>query len=178
MKRIGIEIAAPLGRGTRFGPKAGLKSVVAAGIAVMLACAGCGSQIPLLPNSDPALRKRPADFASDAALRHPFKQDAPSGGEAQGRAAVNYTMKWLEVVNLSDEDWDDAEIWLNRQFVVYVPRIAKNGPTVTTLNFWMFYDEKGNSFPNDNASGAESLIHQLEMYRHGKVYSLKLQLAD
>jgi hypothetical protein len=143
----------------------------------MAALGGCGARIPLLPNSDPALRKKPADFAADAALRHPFKDDAPSGGEAKGRAAVDYGSDWVEVVNLSDEDWDDAEIWINRQYVVFVPKIEKNGPRVTTLNFWMFYDEKENSFPTSNNSGVNR-ITQLEMYRAGKMYTLKLQLAD
>jgi hypothetical protein len=83
----------------------------------------------------------------------------------------------VEVVNLSDEDWDDAEIWINRQYVVYVPKIEKNGPKVTTLNFWMFYDEKGNAFHTSDNSSANQ-ITQLEMYRAGKMYTLKMQLAD
>jgi hypothetical protein len=41
----------------------------------------------------------------------------------------------------------------------------------------MFYDEKGNSYASANSSG-ENRITQLELYRAGKMYSLKLQLAD
>lgn len=140
----------------------------------LVGLSGCGARLPLLPNSDPALRKKPADFAADAALRHPFKEDAPSGGEAKGRADVDYGQGFVEVVNLSDEDWNDAEIWINRRYVVFVPRIEKNGPAVKTLNFWMFYDEKGNAFSDSRSNR----IGQLEMYRAGKMYTLKLQLGD
>jgi hypothetical protein len=152
-------------------------AVAVAGFAMVMAVGGCGARVPLLPNSDPALRKKPADFAADAQLRHPFKDDAPSGGEARGRADVDYGNGWVEVVNLSGEDWNDAEIWINRRYVVFVPKIEKSAPQVKTLNFWMFYDEKGNSYASANSSG-ENRITQLELYRAGKMYSLKLQLAD
>jgi len=174
---ISTEAPAPNRGGWLFGQRwHGWRCAIAvAGVATALA--GCGARIPLLPNSDPALRKKPADFAADAQLRHPFKDDAPSGGEAKGRAAVDYGNGWVEVVNLSDQDWDDAEIWINRRYVVFIPKIEKNAPQVKTLNFWMFYDEKDNSYASANSSG-ETRITQLEMYRAGKMYSLKLQLAD
>ena len=156
-------------------PRPGLKSLLCLGL--MLAAAGCGTQLPLLPNSDPALRKKPSEFSADALLRHPFKADAPSGGEAQGRAAVDYGSDFVEIANFSDEDWNDVEVWLDRRYVVFVPHIAKNAPRVTTLNFWMFYDERGHAFPTDN-SLPSNRIHEVELYRLGKIYSLKLQLAD
>ena len=146
-------------------------------IAAATLSAGCAGRVSLFPNTDPALRKTPPQFAADAAMRHPFKADAPSGGEANGRAEVDYGLDVLEVVNLSDEDWDNVEIWLNRKYVVFVPKIEKGAPRTKVLNFQMIFDESGNSFPTNNIS-EENRIQKLEMLRGGKLYSLKLQLAD
>src|SRR5687768_14560041 len=44
--------------------------------------AGCAGRVSMLPNADKNLRKTPAQFAADAATRHPFKAELPSGGEA------------------------------------------------------------------------------------------------
>lgn len=146
-----------------------------------LAGAGVGGckGVTLIPNSDPALRKSRAEFAEDAELRHPFKSDAPSGGEAKGRAMVNYGTHELLVVNLSDQDWTDLEVWINRKYVVFVPRVPANSPTTETLNFQMFFDEKGQSFPLHDPSD-QGRIHQLEIFHNGdgKVYTLKYELAD
>jgi hypothetical protein len=179
MMQIRTEVA-EIARAGRFMARTWHRARLAIAVVAMAALVGlggCGARLPLLPNSDPALRKKPADFAADAALRHPFKDDAPSGGEAKGRADVDYSNGFVEVVNLSDEDWNDVEFWINRRYVVFVPKLEKNGPKVTTLNFWMFYDEKGNAFHTTNGPDA-TRITQLEMYRAGKMYTLKLQLAD
>jgi len=140
------------------------------------AAGGCGG-VTLIPNSDPGLRRTRTQFSEDAAMRHPFKDDAPSGGAANGRAMVDYGADTLQVVNLSPEDWYDVEIWVNRRYVVFVPKISGNAPKTTTINFKMLYDEKGNAFHTDSRS-EENRIHQLEMFRENKMYTLKLDLAD
>ena len=48
---------------------------------------GCAGRPSLIPNSDPALRKTSAQFASDAAKRHPFNAALPSGGTAKAKPA-------------------------------------------------------------------------------------------
>ena len=138
---------------------------------------GCSGRPSLLPNSDPKLRKTSAQFAADAAKRHPFNASLPSGGEARGRAQVGYGMDTVQVVNLSSENWDNVELWINRKFVVFVPRIEAGGDRVKTLNFQMFYDDRGHYFPVDNAK-PERMIQKLEMVRGGQVYSIPLRLAD
>src|SRR5688572_26224076 len=85
-------------------------------ILVLLQTAGCSGRPSLLPNSDPKLRKTSAQFSADAAKRHPFNASLPSGGEAKGRAQVGYGLDTVQVVNLSDEDWDNVELWINRKF--------------------------------------------------------------
>ena len=139
--------------------------------------AGCSGRPSLLPNSDPALRKTTEQFAADAAKRHPFNTALPSGGVARGRAQVGYGMDTVQVVNLSDQDWDNVELWINRSFVVFVPRIQAHGQRAKTLNFQMFYDDRGHYFPIDNRT-PERMVRQLEMVRGGQVYSIPVKLAD
>lgn len=148
-------------------------AIVAAAAAGVGGCKG----VTVIPNSDPALRRSRTEFAEDAELRHPFKSDAPSGGDAKGRAMVNYTTHEVEVANLSDEDWKDVEVWLNRKYVVFVPRIPRNAPRTETLNFQMFFDDNGHSFPTHSQTD-EGRIHQLEILRDGRLYALKYELAD
>ena len=144
---------------------------------VLPALAGCSGRPSLLPNSDPALRKTSAQFASDAAKRGAFNADLPDGGEAKGRAQVGYGLDTVQVVNLSGEDWDNVELWINRQYVVFVPRIAARSQRAKTLNFQMFYDDKGHYFPVDNNS-PNRMVRKLEMVRGGQVYRIPFTLAD
>src|SRR5215217_3536484 len=100
--------------------------------------AGCSGRPSLIPNADQSLRKPSSQFAADAAKRHPYKTDAPRGGEAVARAQVGYTLNQLDVVNLSQEPWTDVEIWVNQKYVVFVPRMEPN--KLKTLNFQMLFD--------------------------------------
>ena len=158
----------------------GLAAVAVSYIALFTALAflaGCAGRPSLLPNSDPALNKTSAQFAADAAKRHPFHEDFPAGGQAKGRAQVGYGLYTVEVVNLSDEDWNNVELWINRRYVVHVPRIEAGGKRVKTLNFQMFFDDLGHSFPVDNRT-ADRMVRQLEMVRGGQLYTIPVSLAD
>ena len=146
-------------------------------IVVLLQAVGCSGRPSLLPNSDPKLRKTSAQFAADAAKRHPFKSDLPSGGTANGRAQIGYGLDTIQVVNLSAEDWDNVELWINRKFVVFVPKIEAGGQRAKTLNFQMFYDDRGHFFPVDNRT-PNRMVQQLEMVRGGRVYTIPVRLAD
>ena len=83
----------------------------------------------------------------------------------------------MQLVNLSGEDWENVEIWINRQYVVFVPRIASRSERAKTLNFQMFYDDKGHYFPVDNNS-PNRMIRQLEMVQGGQVYRIPFTQAD
>src|SRR3982751_6123330 len=78
---------------------------------------GCAGRPSLFPNSDKNLQKTSTQFAADAAKRHPFNENLPSGGDAVGRAQVGYSLDVIEIWNASDEDWKDVEIWANRKYV-------------------------------------------------------------
>lgn len=136
--------------------------------------AGCAGQVSMFPNSDPALRKKPAQFAADAAKRS-YPADLPRGGESVGRAQVGYSLNVLEVSNLSDADWNDAEIWVNKRYVVSLPKVVAGAPRVTSINFQMLYDERGQHFPTNNT---KTLVQSVELVKDGKVYDIPFKMAD
>src|SRR5262249_607312 len=93
--------------------------------------AGCAGRAEIFPNSEPALRKTAAELASDSAKRFPYKADAPRGGTAIGRAQVGYSVNVIEIENLGDADWDDVEIWVNKSYVVWLPKLKARPGKVT-----------------------------------------------
>ena len=148
-----------------------------AALFVLAALTGCAGRPSLLPNSDPAMNKTSAQFAADSAKRGPFNAALPNGGDADGRAQVGYGLDTVQLVNLSGEDWENVEVWINRQYVVFVPRVAARSDRAKTLNFQMFYDDRGHYFPVDNNS-PNRMVRQLEMVRGGQVYRIPFTLAD
>jgi hypothetical protein len=145
--------------------------------AALVPLAGCAGRPSLIPNSDPSLNKTSAQFASDAAKRHPFNAALPNGGTAKGRAQVGYGRDTIEIVNLGTEDWQNVELWANRKYVVFVPRIRAGADRVTTVNFQMMFDDKGKYFPLDNAT-PERMVRQLEIVRDGSIYTVPFAQAD
>ena len=144
---------------------------ILAGLALSLAT-GCNEKTPLIRNSDKALRKPAAAFAADAKKRHPYPADAPRGDDL-ARAQVGYSLNRLEVVNLSNEAWADVEVWVNGTHVVFVPTMKPN--ELKVLNFQIFYDAKGKTFPVSNKS---IRVNKVELFRDGKLSNVPLQLAD
>ena len=138
---------------------------------------GCAGRPSLIPNSNPALRKTSAQFASDAAKRHPFNTGLPAGGTAKGRAQVGYGRDTIEIVNLGTDDWQNVEVWANRKYVVFVPRIRAGAGRVTTINFQMMFDENGRYFPLDNRTPG-NMVRQLEIVRDGTIYGVPFAQAD
>lgn len=145
--------------------------------AALATLAGCAGRPSLIPNSDPALRKTSAQFASDAAKRQPFNASLPSGGTAKGRAQVGYGRDVIELVNLGTEDWQNVELWANRKYVVFIPRVRAGADRVTKIDFQMMFDDKHHSFPVNNAT-PERMLRQLEIVRDGMVYTVPFAQAD
>jgi hypothetical protein len=135
---------------------------------------GCSGRVSLLPNSDKSLNRTPAQFASSAAKRT-YQLDLPDGGTAAARAQVAYDTNTVQILNDSEEDWTDVEIWVNRKYVVHVPRIEAGRKRVKSITFRMMYDDQGNPFPADNR---RQMIDSLEMVREGMKYTIPLVLAD
>ena len=134
---------------------------------------GCADKPTILPPSDKSLRKTNAQFAADAAKRHPYKSEAPQGGLADARAEVDYGLNELSIVNLSKEPWSNVEVWVNKNYVVFLPAMAPND--LKKINFTMLYDDKGNPFPTNSM---KAMINKVEILRDGKMYDVKSKLGD
>ena len=144
---------------------------VAAGLVLMFVGIGCAGPPAIVPNRDKALRRSSAQFAADAAKRHPYQADLPRGGEAAARAEVGYMLDRLEIVNLSDQDWTDVEVWANQRYVVCLPRMPRN--ELKVINFQMLFDDHGNSMPTNKV-----MVNKLEVLCDGKMFEVPVRLAD
>lgn len=147
----------------------------ACGVITLALLAGCEGRPSLLPNSDPNLRKTSTQFAADAAKRFPYPTGAEKAGGAQGRAQVDLMMAELQILNYDVQDWNDIDVWVNKTYVVHIPRISKAKEKVETINFPMLYDAQGHSFSTD---GGKNPMKQVEIVREGKIYEIPLALAD
>jgi hypothetical protein len=134
---------------------------------------GCMESPTLIPNPDPNLRKTSAQFSADAVKRHPFKTDAPKGEPNFARSEVGYMVNSLDIVNLSDRDWKNAEVWVNEKYVCMVPDMKQHD--LKRLNFEMLFDDEGNYFPRDNS---KTLVKTVNVLLDGKMYDCKVTLAD
>ena len=149
-------------------------TVGAAGIGLLcimlMLLTGCQDTVSMIPNPDPELQKTRTEFARDAIARQ-YNADAPRGGKIKGGATVDYSDNVLHVANFTSEDWKDVEVWVNGQWVVFVPSIPKNAETSRRLNFEMMYDRMGRHFPIDNTD-EETMVKKVEIFRDGKMYEL------
>jgi hypothetical protein len=152
-----------------------MKKIVIIAVAGLGLLAGCAGRPSLFPNSDPALQKTSAEFAADAAKRQPYKADAPRGGEAMGRAEYDLTFGHLQILNTSEEDWDNIEVWVNQKYVCAIPKIEKGKERVKTFTFQMLYDADGHYFWTN---GGKNPVQQVEMYRNGKMYTIPTFMAE
>jgi hypothetical protein len=152
------------------------KSAVAVAIlATSGAIFGCSGRPALFPNSDPNLRLTSTEFAADAAKRHPYPSALPRAGDALGRSQIDYGTRVVELLNYSDEDWSNVDIWVNENFVCHIPVVQKGNTREKVLNFTMLYDADGNYYWT---SGGNIPIKKLEMVRDGKMYNIPFARAD
>ena len=170
------ELAIPAAVGdhtTRSALAAGAAGIALFCIAILLLTGslGCQDSVSLIPNPDPELRKTRSEFARDAINRHPYQGEAPRGGKLQGGASIDYSDNVLHVANFTAEDWKDVEIWVNGQWVVFVPNVPANAETSRKINFEMMYDRMGRHFPIENKT-EDQMVKKVEVYRDGKMYEL------
>jgi hypothetical protein len=149
------------------------------GLAALMLVVGCDTtgRPVFLRNPDPALQKTATQFAADAATRFPYKAGAPRGDAkaAPARAEVHYSpINMIGLVNLSETtDYADVEVWVNQQFVVFLPKMEKK--TMKELDFKMLYDKAGNPLA---ITEQMPRVEKVELYMGGKMYDVPVQIAD
>ena len=134
---------------------------------------GCQGRGALIPPSDPDLKKTAAEFAADSAKRS-YPASAPRGGDLQALASVDYgVFNRVEMMNLSDEEINDVEVWMNEKYVFHA---TKWGPrSLKKINFATLYDRDGRPFPFDNR---KTRISKIEVFRDGKLFNVPTKLAE
>jgi hypothetical protein len=133
---------------------------------------GCETQVVLVPNQDPSLRKPVKAFAADAAKRQ-YEADAPKVADTDFRGQYALILRRIDLANISERDWDNVEVWVNGKYVVYCPTFAKKSDK--SLAFRLFYDNQGHRFDTDSGKNP---IQSLEVYRDGVMYSVVDHVAD
>jgi hypothetical protein len=143
-----------------------------AGLLVLFVALG-GCSRPLMPTFDPDLKKNYMELAADAAKR-PYPAEAPRGGEAVARANVDHgLMNQIKIVNLSDQDWSDVDLWVNEQYVIHLNNWTKG--QLRKIGFKQIFNAGGQSFPIDN-KGAR--VEKVEIHKDGKLFEVTVALAD
>ncbi len=140
-------------------------------IATTCLVAGC-HQTALIPNPDPTLRKSRSSFRADAAGRT-YPADARKAKGLVARAQIGYHLKWVEVANLSEEDWTNVEVWIDGQYVAFVPSIPAR--TLKRIEFQSIYDKDGKMLPTESQTYA---VSKLEVLIDGTLYDVTVRPAD
>ena len=135
---------------------------------------GCEGRPTAFPNSDPNMRKTSTQFAADAARRFPYPASLPKG-RADGRVELDLMLTRLQILNSSEEDWNNIDIWVNQSYVCHIPIIPKGKQKVETVDFTTLYNINGDFFTTDNGKNPVRLV---EMNRDGKMYQIPISLAD
>ncbi|HEY8748758.1 MAG TPA: hypothetical protein VIM11_12335 [Tepidisphaeraceae bacterium] len=152
------------------------KSIVLAGLIACGVLAGCEGRPTLFPNSDANLRKTSTEFAADAAKRFPYPGEAATkAGEISGRAEVDVMLGQLQILNSSDDDWKEIDVWVNKSHVCHIPIIPKGKEKVETVAFAMMYNAQGKYFSTENGKNP---VNRVEILRDGKLYTIPVRLAD
>lgn len=153
-----------------------MKRILATGLVLGGFLVGCEATPSVVPQSDPALNRTSAQYAADAVKHFPFKGNLPTSDETPARAMPDYSLDFVDLVNLSHRDFTDAEIWLNREYEMTVPLLKAR--EIKRLNFRMFYDDKGDHFPlNNDVQKGGVIIRQMEIIMDGKIYEVPVRIA-
>jgi len=135
--------------------------------------AGCQGRGAIIPPTDPDLRKTAAQFAADSAKRS-YPASAERGGELQAMASIDYgVFNRVEIMNLSDEDYNDVEIWMNEKYVFHASKWPAH--SLKKVNFATLYDRDGEPFPMDNR---KARISKIEVLKDGKLFNVPSKLAE
>ncbi len=86
---------------------------------------------------------------------------------------MGYTLKRVEIVNFTGQDLEDIEVWVNRRYVCYVPKMQDR--QLKEIHFPMLYDEQGKTFHIDKDNVR---VEKVELFKDGKLYEIVCHSAD
>ena len=126
-----------------------------------------------MPNDNPALRKKPAEFAADAATRHPYPAGVPVAETYDVRAEADYLFDNLDLLNFSGRPFEDVEVWVNETYVVHLP-VLPDGD-VQEIPFRAMYDGTGDHFPTNNR---RAQIETVRLLVQGEALDVPMDIKD
>jgi len=132
---------------------------------------GCTDTPGMLRNQDASLRRPTSVIRADAAQRV-YPSEAPRVRGLASRSQIGYMAKTVEVANLSTEDWENVEVWVNKQFVVFLPRIEKG--TLRAIPFDAMFDRDGRHIPKNSRT---FVVETVEVFMGGKLHDVKVTVA-
>lgn len=149
-------------------------------VAAALLIAGCETNSSrLIPNPDRDLNKTMAKFSADAAGRKypttepsPVATTAPAQMErAPFRGEVDYQLRVINIVNLSDTPWNDVEVWANGKYVCFVPTFPAK--MQRGIAFRILFSSDGSRPPLKGL-----WLQKVELVKDGVIYSVPIFAAD
>jgi hypothetical protein len=139
--------------------------------AMSVAVVGCRETPGLLRNQDPVLRQPKTVLRADAA-RRTYPSEAARVQGLAARSQIGYMAKTVEVANLSDADWDSVEVWVNKQYVVFLPKIEARA--LRAIPFDAMYDQSGQHLPTESRT---FVVETVEVFMGGKLYDIKVTVS-
>lgn len=133
--------------------------------------AGCEARPGLLPNKDASLRRPTAVIRADGAQRI-YPSEAPRLKGLAARSQIGYMAKTVEVANLSTDEWENVEVWVNGQYVVYLPRIERG--VLKSIPWDALYDREGKHLPKDSRT---FVVNTVEVFMGGSLYDVPVTVA-
>jgi hypothetical protein len=131
---------------------------------------GCQDNAVLIRNTDANLNKSAATFATEAKERFPYPADVQRGERIDARAEIGYMWNIVNVLNYSDQDWENIEIWINKSYVLPLPKMEAR--QTKRISFKMFYNDQGQYFPLGG-----TMIEDLEIKKDGVLYRVPCQIG-
>lgn len=149
-------------------------------VAAAMLIAGCETNYTrFIPNPDRDLNKSVAEFRADAAKRK-YPTTEPSSvattapaqvGQAPFRGEIDYQLRVINIVNLSDTQWDNVEVWANGMYVCFVPTFPAR--MQRGIAFRILYTPDGIRPPLTGL-----WMQKVELIKDGVVYPIPIFAAD
>ncbi len=149
-------------------------------VATALLITGCETNSSrLVPNPDRDLNKSMAKFSADAAARkYPTTEPSPVATtsptqleRAPFRGEVDYQLRVINIVNLSDTAWNDVEVWANGKYVCFVPTFPAR--MQRGIAFRILFSPDGDRPPLKGL-----WLKKVELLKDGVIYPVPIFAAD
>lgn len=151
----------------RLGSPVGMVALL--GLAMMVGGCASGSN-SLLQNPNKDLRKHRKEFVADAATRS-YPTTAQSVATSPIRGEVDYQIDVINLVNLSDTEWKDVEVWVNGRYVCSLTTLPAKKQV--GINFGSLFDNQGLAAPQQGV-----WVEKVEVLYNGSLRKATMHPAD